>query len=60
MVPLFDLRRSANSLAHADLERRLRADERCPALLDILNSTDDRLKAQIRELRPRAALGRVS
>ena len=37
MILLFDLRRSANSLAHADLERRLRADEAVSALLDILD-----------------------
>jgi hypothetical protein len=52
MILPFDLRGSADSVARADLERRLRADEAMSALLDILDSTDERPKARIRELRP--------
>jgi hypothetical protein len=55
MILPFDLRRSAESAARADLKRRLRANEGMSALLDILDSTDDRPKANVHELRPPGA-----
>jgi len=55
MILPFDFRRSAESVARADLERRLRADVSMSALLDILDATDDRPKAQVHELRPPAS-----
>jgi hypothetical protein len=50
MILPFDLRRSAESAVRADLERRLRANEGMSALLDILDSTDDRPKAEVHKL----------
>jgi hypothetical protein len=56
MILPFDLRRSAGSAVRPDLERRLRADEGMYALLDILDSTDDRPKAEVHELHARPAV----
>ena len=53
MILPFDPRRSADSVARANLERRLRADKAVSALLEILDSTDDRPKPHVHELRPR-------
>jgi hypothetical protein len=55
MILPFDLRRSVESVARADLERRLRADMSMSALLDILDATDNRPKAQVHELGPAAS-----
>ena len=57
MILPFDIRRSAESMARADLERRLRANMSMSALLDILDATDNRPKAQVHELRPPALGG---
>jgi len=48
MILPFDIHRSAESVARADLERRLRADMSMSALLDILDATDNRPKGRPR------------
>jgi hypothetical protein len=55
MILPFDINRSAESMARADLERRLRADTSMSALLDILDATDNRPKVQVHELQPAAS-----
>jgi hypothetical protein len=55
MILPLDLRRSAESMARADLERRLRADVSMSALLEILDATDDRPKMRVHHLPPGAS-----